>query len=147
MEMQLTLWEMNSQNLNYFVRDFLAKHSAWLESKEDLTIQEEHSFLTSQGFVQKKDPDIWYLKTLGVYYLTDRQKLSKQYLGFLPIWGMGLANGRYLTAKITAFPKTAKESYLSDILEDSPDELYFLSGARLKTTMDQLIENLAKESP
>ena len=147
MAMQLPLQLETSLTLTSWLEDFRVKHSALLVKNKDLVTREERSFLISHGFVKRNDPDIWYLKTLGVYYLTDRQKLSKQYLGFLPIWGMGLANGRYLTAKITAFPKTAKESYLSDILEDSPDELYFLSGARLKTTMDQLIENLAKESP
>jgi hypothetical protein len=44
-------------------------------------------------------------------------KLSRQYLGFSPTWGISL-NGRYLTAKTSEFPKTESGSSLSDILED-----------------------------
>ena len=126
METQLTFKEMSSLTLTSWLEDFLVRHSALLEGNEDLTIQEEHSFLTSQGFVQKKDPDIWYLKTLKVCYLMTMEKLSRQYLGFSPTWGIEL-NGRYLTARIGEFPKTGNESLLSDILEVSPPKKYFLS--------------------
>lgn len=116
----------NFQNFNSWLQDFHAKHSALQENGKDLTIQEEHSFLKSQGFSRTKDPDIFYSKTWQVYYLMTMEKLSRQSLGFLPTWGMVL-NGRCLTARTSGFPKTGKGCSLSDILEDSVEEKYFLS--------------------
>lgn len=46
----------------------------------------------------------------------------------LEVGGTGtLSNGKCLTAKISAFPKTGSACSLSDILEPSVDEKYFLS--------------------
>ena len=126
MEMQQRLIPEPSQTLTSWLEDFLAKRSAWLASDEDLTIQEEHSFLISQGFSITKDPEIFYLKTLKVYYLMTAAKLSRQCLRFSPTWGMSL-NGRYLTAKISESPRIGKECSLSDILEEEVDDKYFLS--------------------
>ena len=136
METQLELIPENSQTLTSWLEDFLAKHLAWRENVGDSMIQEEHSFLISQGFVQKKGPDIWYLKTLKVYYLMTTEKLSRQFLAFSPIWGMEL-NGRYLTAKITEFPRIGKEYSLSDILETEVPEKYFLSQEKSKKLLNQ----------
>ncbi len=44
METQLQLMENNSQTLTSWLEDFLAKHSAWLESEKDSTRLEELSF-------------------------------------------------------------------------------------------------------
>jgi site-specific DNA-cytosine methylase len=41
-------------------------------------------------------------------------------------WGIGW-NGNYLTAKISECPKTESEFSLLDILEENPEEKYFLS--------------------
>ena len=141
METQLTFKEMSSLTLTSWLEDFLVKHSALQGSSGGLTTRGVHSFLTSQGFVQKKDPDIWYLKTLKVCYLMTMEKLSRQYLGFSPTWGIEL-NGRYLTARIGEFPKTGNESLLSDILEVSPHEKYFLSPAQ----KDKLLEGNQKKN-
>src|ERR1019366_6578340 len=84
--------------------DFLARLFRWLENGQDLTKPEAHYFLKSLGFSKTKDPDIWYSKTLKVYLVTTLAKLSRQYLGFSPIWGIEL-NGKYLIAKTSAFPK------------------------------------------
>lgn len=47
----------------------------------------------------------------------------------LEVGGMGtLSNGKCLTAKTTAFPKTGSACSLSAILETSVDEKYFLSN-------------------
>lgn len=46
-------------------------------------------------------------------------------------WGMN-ANGRYLTAKTSACRRTGKECSLSDILEESVDEKYFLSQQQVE---------------
>jgi len=51
-------------------------------------------------------------------------------------WAIG-GNTRYLTAKISEYPKTESECSLLDILEDSPDEKYFLSQEQT----DKLLQN------
>jgi len=98
METSQQLFQTNSQTLTSWLEDFLAKLSLLLEKGEDLTTQEEHYFLTSQGFLPTKDPKIYCLKMLKVYYLTMGAELSRQSLGFSPTWGISLS-GRFLTAK------------------------------------------------
>jgi len=121
---QLSL--VKSQTLTYLLEDFLAKHFQSLENAKDLTTPEGLYFLKSLGFLPTKDPDILYLKTSKVYLVMTKAKLSRQYLGFSPTWGMSI-NGRFLTAKTSESPRTGKESSLSDILEENPDPKYFLS--------------------
>ena len=87
MEMQQRLIPEPSQTLISWLEDFLAKHSAWQDSDEDLTIQEEHSFLISQGFSITKDPEIFCLKTLKVYYLMTAEKTFQTMLGVLSDMG------------------------------------------------------------
>ena len=84
------------------------------------------SFLKSLGFSETKDPDIFYLKMLKGYLVMTKEKLSRQYLGFSPTWGIEL-NGKYLTAKTSEFPKIGRECSLLDILEETVDPKYFLS--------------------
>jgi hypothetical protein len=116
----------NSQTSTYLSEASLAKHLALLESELDLTTPEGHSFLISQGYSKKNNQEIWYSKTSKVYLVITAAGLSRQSLGFSPTWGI-LWNGRYLTAKTSEFPKTESVSSLSDILEENPDEKYFLS--------------------
>lgn len=54
-------------------------------------------------------------------------------------WGIA-SNGRYLTAKITAYPKTGSECSLSDILETKVSEKYFLS----KEQTEKILANCRK---
>lgn len=122
---QQNLIQQNYQTLTYLSEDFLARLSALLAKEKDLTTPEARYSLTSLGFSPTKDQDIWCLKTSKVYLVTTREKLSRQYLGFLPTWGMEL-NGRYLTAK-DGFHKIGNGSSLSDILEENVDEKYYLS--------------------
>ena len=131
METQLKLEPENSQTLTCWLEDFLAKHSLLLGNVEGLMTPEERSFLKLQGFAETKDPDIFCLKMLRVYYLTTMAKLSRRYLGFLPLLGM-TCNGRFLTLKISECPRTGKESSLSDILQEKVADKYFLSESALK---------------
>jgi hypothetical protein len=131
METQQQSTQENSQTLTYLSEDFLAKLSLLLEKDKDLTTPEAHSSLMSLGFYQKKDPDIWFLKMSKGCLLTTKDKLSKQYLPFLPTWGIEL-NGRFLIAKTSEFPKTEKGSTLSDILEENVDDKYYLSDKAVK---------------
>lgn len=80
-----------------------------------LMTQEEHSFLKSQGF-----------SMLEVYYLTTKDVLSRQSLGFSPTWGISF-NGRYLTQRISKCRNEEKGCLLKDILEEKVPEKYYLS--------------------
>jgi len=115
-----------SQTTIYSVLDSLVRALVSLEKGKDLRTPEGLSFLKSLGLQSTKDPDIYSLKTSRVCLVTTKEKLSRQSLGFSPTWGIEL-NGRYLIASTLEFPKTGKECSLSDILEDSVDEKYFLS--------------------
>jgi hypothetical protein len=139
METQQKSTLKNSQTSTFLSEDFLAKLSALLEKEKDLMTPEAHSSLTSLGFLQKKDQDIWYSKMSKVYLVTTVAKLSRQYLGFSPTWGMEL-NGKYLTAKTSEFPKTGSVSSLSDILESNVEEKYFLSELIQERLLSQLKE-------
>lgn len=81
METQQKLTQENSQTSTYSLADSLAKLSPLLAKDLDLTKPEALSFLTSLGFSQKKNPEIWYSKTLKVYLVTTKEKLSRQSLG------------------------------------------------------------------
>src|SRR3990167_8180262 len=126
---------MKFQTMNFLSEDFLVRLSRLLESEVVFQTPEGHYFLKSLGFSTTKDRDIFYSKTLRVYLVTTTEKLSRQYLGFSPTWGMSL-NGRYLTARISESPRIGKECSLSDILEEQIDQKYFLS--------EKVVNNLMK---
>lgn len=105
---------------------FPVNHLALQEKDWDLKTPEGRCFLKSLGLSETKDPDIFSLKMLKGYLVITKEKLSRQYLGFSPIWGMSI-NGKFLTARISEFPRTGKECSLSDILEKQVDRKYFLS--------------------
>jgi hypothetical protein len=143
MEMQQKSTPVNSQNLIYWLGDFLAKHSQLQGSVKGLMTPEERSFLKSLGFVETKDPDIFCLKMLKVYYLTTTEKLSRQSLGFSPTSGM-IFNGRCLIAKTSVSPRIGKECSLSDILEEKVADKYFLSEKAVDFIIRRTKENKEK---
>lgn len=49
-------------------------------------------------------------------------------------WGI-VSNGKCLTANTSEFPNTGRECSLSDILEEDPDEKYFLSDRTVERLM------------
>ena len=51
-------------------------------------------------------------------------------------WGM-TSNGNVLTARISESHRTGNESLLSDILEENPDQKYFLSEGALQRMTDR----------
>ena len=116
------------------LEDFLAKHSVLLEKEKDLTIQEEHYFLKSQGFSKTKDPDIFYSKTLKAYLVMTMEKLSRQYLKFSPTYGI-MYNGKCIIQKITASHKTENVCLLKDILETNVDPKYYCSEELIRRLM------------
>lgn len=106
---------------------FLVNHLVLQEKDWDLKTPEGRCFLKSLGLSETKDRDIFYLKMLRGYLVMTKEKLSRQYLGYSPTWGMSI-NGKFLTARILEFHKTGKEYSLSDILEKQVDQKYFLSA-------------------
>ena len=99
----------------YFAEDSRANLLVSLANHRDLTIPEAQPSLKLLGFLPTKDPDIYYSKMLKVYLVTTREKLSRQYLGFLPNWGIALS-GAYLTAKTSEFPKIGNGFTLSELI-------------------------------
>ena len=114
------------QTLNSWLGDFLAKLSVWLVSGEGLTTQEVRCFLKSQELLNKSSHAFYSLRTSKGCYLTTKETRSILSSPRLMNWGM-TANGKCLTAKISGSHKTGKECSLSDILEEHPDQKYFLS--------------------
>ena len=55
-------------------------------------------------------------------------------------WGMTV-NGNCLTAKILASRNTENESFLSEILEATPDQRYFLSESQVESMMKRVRKN------
>ena len=126
---QLTL--MKSPTMTYSQADFLASLSALLGSGKDLKIHEALSSLISQGYSIPKDLECAYLKMSRDFFHTITEIPSGQYSGSCMNWGMTF-NGRCLTARISESHRIGKECSLSDILEEHPDQKYFLSEEAVK---------------
>jgi len=123
-----------SQTTTSLLPDFLVNLSALLESGKDLTTQEAHSFLKLHGLQGIKNLNICSLKTLKDSSTTIKEKPLPQSWKRFQNWGI-VVNGKCLTARISESHKTGSECSLSDILEDSVDEKYFLSEKATKKIM------------
>ena len=104
------------QTTMFSVLGSLVNHLAMREKNLGFKTQEGHYFLKSQGFSKTKDPDIFYWKTSKVCLVTNREKLSKKYLGFLPAWGIDV-NGGFLIAANSVFPKIENGFTLSELIK------------------------------
>ncbi len=120
--------------LTSWLEDSLVKHFLLQDREEGLMTAEELSSLKSLGFSKTKDPNIFYLKMFEVYYLTTREKLSRQFLKSSPTWGIML-NGRYLILPISEFHREESEYSLKDILEKDVEEKYYISESTLKNLL------------
>ena len=118
--------QMNSQALTCLLGDSLASHFLFLVTEKDSPTQGERCFLKLQGFSKTRNPSIFSWKMLGVYYLTTKEKLTREYLRFLPRWGMML-NGTCLIAKTLELPTEESEYTLKDILEPNVEEKYYIT--------------------
>ena len=132
--------QVRSQTTISSVLAFLVNHLASQGKDWDLKTPEGRCFLKSLGLSETKDPDIFSLKMLRGYLVMTKEKLSRQYLGFSPIWGMSI-NGKFLTARISEFPKTGRGSSLSDILEEQVDQKYFLSAKATQFLIRRSMQN------
>jgi len=135
-EMQQKSIPKTYQTLTSWLADSHVKRFLLQEKEEGSMTPEELSFLRLQGFSKTKDPDIFYWKTFEVYYLTTREKLSRQYLKFSPTWGI-MCNGHYLTRRISKCPKGEREFLLRDILEENVEGKYYLSEETAKRIMEK----------
>ena len=140
-EMQQELYQNNCQTLTSWWEDFHARLFPSQGSVEDSTIREAQCFLKSLGLLKKNDHAFWCLRTSKGFCLTTRGIHTLQSFPRLMNWDMTL-NGKLLTARISACPKTASACSLSDILEDNPPEKYFLS----KEKQMDLFKSLRRES-
>ena len=119
--------QKNYQTSTVSLADFLARHFLSQGSEKDLKIQEGLSSLTLREYCEQNNLDYSSLKTLKDFSVTMVDELSKPSSKRLMNLGM-TANGKCLTAKISASPKTGSASTLSDILEEHLDPKYFLSA-------------------
>ena len=121
---QLTLPQFQTQT--YSLADFLARVSVLLESGEDLKTQEALCSLKSLESLGLNDLSIYGLRTSRDSSAMMRAIPLRQSFQPLMNWGMTV-NGVCLTARISESHRIGKECSLSDILEDNPDQKYFLS--------------------
>ncbi len=114
------------QTLIYSVEDSHVKVLVLQGSEEDFRTLEALCSMKWRELRLPKDLHFYSWKTSKDCLATTMAGHSKQSCGRLMNWGM-TSNGRCLTARISVSRKTGKESTLSDILEDNPDQKYFLS--------------------
>ncbi|VDC43974.1 hypothetical protein FMV2238Y02_24250 [Streptococcus canis] len=91
----------------------------------------ERYSLKSHEPLKKSNHHCYCLRTSKAYYLTTKGELLEQSSPRLMNWGM-MQNGRYLTQRILVFPKTESGCSLSDILEDTVPDSYFLSDEKVQ---------------
>ena len=72
-EMQQESEQKTCPTLISWLEDFLASLSQLQGVEKDSMTQEELSFLKSQEFSRTKNPNVFYLKMFGIYYLMTRE--------------------------------------------------------------------------
>lgn len=112
--------------LTCLLPDFLVRLFQSPENDKAFATHEARCFLRLHGLLGKSNHAFFCLKTSKGFYLTTKDIHSVPSSQRLMNWGM-TSNGKCLTARISAFRKTASACSLSDILEEQPDRKYFLS--------------------
>ena len=95
------------------------------------------SYYESSGIT---DPRFFYSKTSEDFSAMIKGLRLESSSNRFRSWGI-YSNGKCLTANIGGFPKTDPELSLSDILEESVDEKYYLSQRSIEYLMRRLDEN------
>lgn len=123
---QFTL--MKSPPPIYSLEDFHVQLSALLgdEQGSEPKMQEVLSFLRSVESSLASKSHMYSLKTLRDFSTTTTEEHLQLSSQVWMNWGM-TCNGNVLTAKISESHRIGKEYLLSDILEDTQDQKYFLS--------------------
>ncbi len=125
---QLTL--LPYQTTTSSARDFLARVSQLLASGEVSKILEELCSLRYAELRKQSELRFCCLRMSKDYLITKGGKLSGKSSRHWMNWGMTV-NGKCLTARTSESRKTGSECSLSDILEESPDQKYFLSEKQM----------------
>ena len=101
---------------------------------------EGHSLLRCLDSQAKNEYLTYSLRMLKVSSTTTEEEPSKSSSRSWMAWGMTV-NGSCLTAKISASHSTEKGYSLSDILEVTPDQKYFLSEQQVEAMMKRTRKN------
>ena len=116
------------EKLNLSQADFLANHLVSQENVRDfLTKQKERYSSRLPERLNKSNHALYSLKMSKAYSITTKGTLSEQSSTRSMNWGT-MSNGVYITAKTSEFHKIGNERTLSDILEKTVDEKYYLSS-------------------
>ena len=99
-----------------------------------------HSLLKCLDSLTKNPYRISSLRMSKDSSITTEEEPSKSSLKSWMAWGMTV-NGNCLTAKISASRNTEKGYSLSDILEVTPDQKYFLSEQQVEAMMKRTRKN------
>ena len=96
--------------------DFHARLSVLLETEKVSRILEALSFLRSCGWLKSESLTYYSQKMSKGFSTTMKAEPSEQSSEQWMNWGT-MSNGKYVTANTSGYPKTGKESSLSDIIE------------------------------
>lgn len=120
--------------LTCYARDFLASPTRWLGSGPAFKTLAANSSLKSLGLLRSDVLAYCSLRTSWGSSQAREDGPSERYSQPWMRWGM-MRNGRCLTASALESRRTGSASSLSDILEASPGEKYFLSERALKSLL------------
>lgn len=121
----------NSEKLTSLLSDFRAKICRLLESGQVLEAVEADYSLRRCGLLSTCDPVFLSLKTSKVCLQATEDKTLKQSCEKLPTLGFMSANGNCLIHP-GFYPKIESGFTLSDILQETVEEKYFLSEKALQ---------------
>ena len=140
---QLTLFQSPKQTSS--VGGFLVRLLVLLEKGQD-SIQRIHEALYSLKYAEShrlREPRIFSLRMSKDCSITTTEELLRSSSLVWTNWGM-TSNGKCVTAKITEYPNTENGCSLSQILEDTPDQKYFLSDKQVSKMIQRTEEHEKK---
>src|SRR3990167_4401248 len=127
----LNLNQNSSQNTTLSAPNSHVSHLVSREDSSDSLTPEELSFLKSCELLLPKKLHIYSLRTLKTYFRTTKERHLEPSLE--PLMNVGMMyNGRLSTVDISEFLNIEKDFSLLQILEENPDQKYFLSNKVLQ---------------
>jgi len=124
---------MKSPTPTYSLEDFHAQLSALLDDEQGSgqRIHAVLSFLRSVALPLVNESHIYSLRTLRDSSITTEDEPLELSSQVWMNWGM-TSNGSVLTARISESHRIGNEFLLSEVLEDIPDQKYFLSDEAMQ---------------
>jgi hypothetical protein len=135
---------MRSPIVTYSLEDFRVQLFRLLDEEQDSAqkIHEVHSFLKSAESSVVKESHMYSLRMLrGSSTMTEDELLESSSPAWMN-WGM-TSNGNVLTARISESHRIGNEYSLSEILEENPDQKYFLSEDAMQRMVYKTEKNKA----